>query len=239
MQGENLSFEKQIQYFEEGVSNDLPKIFEASSELLKYLSKSIFVVSIGNNDYINNYLQPSNYESSHIYTPHQFASLLVDELKRGLKKLYSLGARKFLVFNIGRIGCIPHMTNRVYMYPKIATPCVDDVNRLVLLFNSRLYYMMKELEHTLDGSTFIYGDSSNATQDSSKPGLAGPQTPCCKVDGSGLCLPYQIPCQNRKAYTFWDAVHPTEEVYDRLAADCFSGSVTCVPINVRQLANKR
>jgi GDSL-like Lipase/Acylhydrolase len=36
---------------------------------------------------------------------------------------------------------------------------------------------------------------------------------CCGVgrnNGQYTCLPYQIPCQNREQYLFWDAFHPTE-----------------------------
>ncbi|PIA61189.1 hypothetical protein AQUCO_00300606v1 [Aquilegia coerulea] len=229
--GENLSFNKQIKYFQDTITNDLLRIFKTPDEFLEYLSKSIFVVSIGNNDYINNYLQPANYKSSQMFTPRQFADLLIDELIRGLKKLYNMGGRKFLVFNIGRVGCIPSMVNSAK--PKPTTPCVEDVNKLVLLFNTRLPSTLKELEHTLVGSTFVHGDSYNATQDPS--GSTAILTPCCEVGDGGLCLPDQTPCQDRTAHIFWDAFHPTEVVYDRLASDCFSGFSSCVPINVEQL----
>ncbi|KAF5190010.1 GDSL esterase/lipase [Thalictrum thalictroides] len=233
--GENLSFNKQIKYFQDTITNDLLRIFKTPDEFLEYLSKSIFLISIGNNDYINNYLQPANYKSSQMFTPWRFADLLIDELIRGLKKLYNLGGRKFLVFNIGRIGCIPSIVKNAN--PKPTTTCVEDVNKLVLLFNTRLPSTLKELEQALVGSTFVHGDSYSATQDFSSSGSTATQTPCCEVGDGGMCLPDQTPCQDRTAFIFWDEFHPTEVVYNHLASDCFSGS-SCVPINVEQLAQK-
>lgn len=46
--------------------------------MTKYLAKSIAVLEFGSNDYINNYLLPSLYSSSYIYTPPAFANLLLN-----------------------------------------------------------------------------------------------------------------------------------------------------------------
>ncbi|KAF9607191.1 hypothetical protein IFM89_033398 [Coptis chinensis] len=147
-------------------------------------------------------------------------------------KLYTLGARKFLVFNIGKIGCVPTIVNSVT--PKLSTPCVDDVNDMVLLYNNNLPNILRELESALIGSTFVHGDAYNTKQVSSESG----QNPCCAVGVDGLCLPGQTPCQDRNAHQYWDGFHPTEVVNHQLASDCFNGSFSCVPINVLQLLQK-
>ncbi|KAF9607190.1 hypothetical protein IFM89_033397 [Coptis chinensis] len=231
-EGENLCFEKQIKYFQDTVTTDLLSIFKTPTEVLKYLSKSILVISIGSNDYINNYLKPAVYQSSQLYTPPQFADYLLNLLVQGLKKLYSLGGRKFLVFNIGQIGCVPMIANSVT--PELNTLCVEDVNDMVLLYDNRLRNILRKLESTLVGSTFVHGDAYNLKKLSSGSG----QNPCCAVGVDGLCLPDQTPCQDRDKYSFWDGFHPTEVVNRNLAKDCFNGSFSCVPLNVQQLAQK-
>ena len=80
-----LNLDDQIELFKMTVKQNLAKEYGSKKELSAYLSRSIFVFSIGNNDYLNNYLQPHQYNSSHRYTPQQFAQLLVDKLSQGLK----------------------------------------------------------------------------------------------------------------------------------------------------------
>ncbi|KAI3927196.1 hypothetical protein MKW92_013534 [Papaver armeniacum] len=238
--GDILSLEEQINYFLQTVKNDLPKSFSAQEEISSYLSKSIFVVSIGSNDYINNYLQPANYKSSRTYTPQDYGALLISSLKQHLTSLYNLGARKFLVFELGPIGCLPAIINAVN--PKPTTPCLESVNLLIKIFNSGIPSMIQELTSTLKGSTFVYGDIFDKSyQQNISPltyGFSEGNTPCCVVGGNGttLCLPNQMPCENRNNHLYWDAFHPVQRVNYEVANGCFRGSSTCFPINVGQLA---
>ncbi|GJV24387.1 hypothetical protein Tco_1377082 [Tanacetum coccineum] len=56
---------------------------------------------MGANDYINNYLMPENFPTSRIFTPDQYAAVLVNQFSLQLTTLYKLGARlKPLVDNI-------------------------------------------------------------------------------------------------------------------------------------------
>lgn len=50
-----------------------------------YLHKCIYLVNIGSNDYINNYLQPTYYTTSHIYTTVKYAKVLVRQYSKQLK----------------------------------------------------------------------------------------------------------------------------------------------------------
>lgn len=53
-----------------------------------YLSKCIYSIGLGSNDYLNNYFMPQFYTSSREYTPDQFADVLIgaytDQLKVSL-----------------------------------------------------------------------------------------------------------------------------------------------------------
>lgn len=42
-----------------------------------YLNKCLFTVNIGSNDYINNYFMPQYYPTKKLFTPEQYADLLI------------------------------------------------------------------------------------------------------------------------------------------------------------------
>lgn len=84
-QGKCLNLDDQIKLFQKTVEQQLATHFASKKELSEYLSKSIFMFSIGNNDYINNYLLTLVYDSSKRYTPQQFSQLLVGRLSEALK----------------------------------------------------------------------------------------------------------------------------------------------------------
>ncbi|KAF6169121.1 hypothetical protein GIB67_038618, partial [Kingdonia uniflora] len=149
--GKKLGFHEQINRFMSTVANDLPK-----SGVDQYLSKSIFVISVGSNDYINIYIQPGTYNSSSIYNPRQYAILLLSRLEQGLRRLYSIGARKFVVFELGPLGCLPAVVNSAN--PKPITPCVEAVNKLVIIFNTKLPGTILKLRIELKTSTFVRGN---------------------------------------------------------------------------------
>ncbi|PIA41217.1 hypothetical protein AQUCO_02300193v1 [Aquilegia coerulea] len=230
--GDNLSFEEQINYFQDPLLGQ--KIFKTPAERSKHMSNSIFHISIGSNDYIYNYLQQDKYNSSHIYSPQQFSTLLANGLKQGLMKLYGFGARKFVVFNIGRVGCIPAIANT----DNKRTPCAENVHSLILLYNTKLPSMLKYLQRILSGSTFVRGDAYIMNKTSSQAGFSAIQTPCCTVNTNGMCVPNSVPCPDRSKFIVLDSFHPTEVVNQASANDCFSGTYSCVPLNVKQLAQK-
>ncbi|KAJ4971017.1 hypothetical protein NE237_004116 [Protea cynaroides] len=237
--GTNLALEIQIELFQETVKNYLPKKFKTKNELLQYLSKSIFVVDIGSNDYLNNYLQPAHYTSSQLYSPVQFAGVLVKKIKESLQDIYNLGARKFLVFNIAPIGCTPALLS----VENITSGCVEDANQLVSLYNEGLTEMLQDLGTSLQGSTFVqaefYASSYDVIQNLYKYGFTS-RSPCCSVNAStAQCYPDVQPCQDRTTHIYWDAVHPSQQSNFLFATGCFLGSSQCTPLNILQLTQKQ
>ncbi|KAL2341057.1 hypothetical protein Fmac_008997 [Flemingia macrophylla] len=72
-----------------------------------YLSKGLYYMLIGNNDFINNYFLPQYYPSSRIYTLAQFVELLVHNYTQYIQVLHEAGARKYVIVGLGLIGCTP------------------------------------------------------------------------------------------------------------------------------------
>lgn len=70
-----------------------------------------------------------------------------------LQRLYRLGARKVVMFDIGPIGCIPNNTNT----QPVKGQCSQEINNFVLEFNNRFTPLVQHLNSTLRGSHFIPG----------------------------------------------------------------------------------
>ena len=65
-----------------------------------------------------------------------------------------MGARKFVVFDIEAIGCLPMYVNQL---KPLKSKCVDELNTIVLKFNKKLRLKIQELDYKLPGSMFVVG----------------------------------------------------------------------------------
>ncbi|KAH6774629.1 hypothetical protein C2S52_002378 [Perilla frutescens var. hirtella] len=240
--GKCLNFPEQIDLFEKIVKEELPKSYKNIGELSNYLSKSIFVISIGSNDYINNYIDTRLYDTSNRYTPQSFATLLITNLSLQLQRLYGLGARKVITFEIGPIGCIPSITRQF----KHNGACVEEINQLAILFNNQLAPMLQNLTSTLQNSSFILGHGYwlgyDAAITPSKYGLIDSSNPCCVtwLNGTSSCIPGLggLACDNPQKHYFFDGYHLTETLYKTIATLCFNASSLCIPKNIMQLVSQ-
>ncbi|KAF3457860.1 hypothetical protein FNV43_RR02520 [Rhamnella rubrinervis] len=228
-----MSLDKQIMLFKETVDNYLPQHFKNAEEVSHYLSNSILAILIGNNDYLGNYLRPDYNSVTNGYSRDEFANLLVSVLERQLKDLYSLGARKILMFDIAPLGCTPFLVSRV----KPDGLCVDVVNSMVTQFNGKLYFKLIDLASSLKGMTFYIAQTYRLVYDivenPDRFGLKNSKDSCCLVqqDGRG-CIPDENPCSERDLYVFWDQIHLTEAAYKIIPSKCFNDSTICMRIAV-------
>ncbi|KAL6189051.1 hypothetical protein ACLB2K_040441 [Fragaria x ananassa] len=238
-QGMRISLNKQLINHQIIVKRLVALRGNNGSLVADYLNKCIYSVGMGSNDYINNYFMPKLYQTSRLYTPEQYADVLVQEYSQQLRTLYNSGARKIVIFGVGTIGSTPF---EVAMCGSNGTLCVDNINNAVQLFNARLKLLVTDLNTNLTNAKFIYIDYygiglSGAL--SSPPGSINYTAPCCEVDSTtGLCTALKTPCQNRTQYAFWDAIHPTEISNVFIAARAYnSTSQTDVfPYDISHLA---
>ncbi|KAM0010377.1 putative triacylglycerol lipase [Helianthus debilis subsp. tardiflorus] len=171
----------------------------------EYLKKCIYTVNMGSNDYINNYLMPEEYIAGRIYTPDQFAELLIRKYSRQLRRLYNLGARKIAAFGLGFLGCTP---SEIARFGTNGEPCVESINNATMLFNVKLKPLIDDLNNDLPQGrfTFINVTSISTPED----GIVLPNVPCCQLRSDGQCVPNSIPCPNRNLFIWYDGYHPTE-----------------------------
>ncbi|XP_006356122.2 GDSL esterase/lipase At1g29670-like [Solanum tuberosum] len=175
------------------------------------LNKCLYTVDMGNNDYLNNYLDPTFYPSSRLYTPDRFATILVQQFEGQLRRLHRYGARKVAVSNIGLLGCLPEETRT---YGRNASGCVDFINNYVQLFNQKLKVSIDNLNTNLPNARFIISNQTSISTGGPPIGFTVFDSPCCIISNTtakGQCSNNgQTPCSNRNQYVFFDNFHPTE-----------------------------
>ncbi|CAO2161923.1 unnamed protein product [Urochloa humidicola] len=125
--------------------------------------------------------------------------------------------------------------------------CNETINSVVAMYNRGLLAMVKRYNGggQMRGARFVYLDTVASGKDlaanAAAHGFTVLDRGCCGVgrnNGQITCLPLQRPCDDRAAYMFWDAFHPTEAANRVYAAKAYGSNNTAevYPINVRQLA---
>ncbi|XP_076955211.1 GDSL esterase/lipase At1g29670-like [Bidens hawaiensis] len=170
----------------------------------EYLSKCIYLVNMGSNDYINNYLKPKLYTTSHMYTTHQYAKILIRQYSHQLKSLYDLGGRKIVVFGLGLIGCAPE---EISTFGTDGKPCVQSINDAIRLFNRKLKPIVDRLNvyHPDAKFTFI-----NLTGMALQQGMVLTNVPSCILRSDGQCAQTTLISPFRTMSMYYDGYHPTE-----------------------------
>ncbi|XP_009598192.1 GDSL esterase/lipase At1g29670 [Nicotiana tabacum] len=209
--GDRISLNRQLRNHKVTISHMSTLLGNNKTLTKEYLSKCIYIVGMGNNDYINNYLLPQFYPSSHLYKPEKYATILVQQYEKQLKTLYRYGARKVAVFGLGGIGCIPAELD---LYGTKDSGCVDSINKAVQYFDDKLIPMINDLNSNLPNTKFIYVNSTSiGIGDPSSIGITNLLDPCCEMSSTianGQCKYGGGACSDRASHYFWDGFHPTE-----------------------------
>ncbi|KAL5541992.1 hypothetical protein UlMin_009702 [Ulmus minor] len=211
-------------------------------EALKLLGRALFSVTIGSNDFINNYLTPVvSAAEQKLISPEQFVGDMISRFRLQLTRLYNLGARKIVVANVGPIGCIPYQRD---INPTAGDNCVEFPNELAQSFNTQLKSLVTELSQSLEGSKFVYADVYRVVEDIIQNymsfGFESASSSCCHVAGKfgGLipCGPPSKVCVDRSKFVFWDPYHPSDAANVIIAKRLLDGDSSVVsPVNVRQI----
>uniref|UniRef100_A0A7N0R9G5 GDSL esterase/lipase n=1 Tax=Kalanchoe fedtschenkoi TaxID=63787 RepID=A0A7N0R9G5_KALFE len=157
-----LSMDIQIDYFNI-TRKQIDKLLGPSKAREYIMKKSIFSVTVGANDFLNNYLLPVLSIGARIsQTPDQFIDDVITHLRGQLTRLYQLDARKFVIGNVGPIGCIPYQKT---INQLDENQCVDLANELAIQYNGRLKDLLTELNENLPGATFVHANVFDLVSD--------------------------------------------------------------------------
>ncbi|KAK3440213.1 hypothetical protein EUGRSUZ_B00513 [Eucalyptus grandis] len=213
---QRFSLYKQIELFQGTKELIREKIGDNETE--KFFQQSLYVVALGSNDFINNYLMPV-YSDSYTYNDDSFVTYLTETLRAQLTLLHSLGVRQLMAFGLGPMGCIP--LQRVL---STSGGCQDRTNKLALSFNQATSKMLEDVSSKLPNASFRFGDAYDVVNDlisnPVKHGFNNSDSPCCswgKIRPALTCIPLSKLCKDRSKYVFWDEYHPTESANELIA----------------------
>ncbi|XP_052203265.1 GDSL esterase/lipase At5g45670-like [Diospyros lotus] len=239
--GGRTSMSGQVNNYKNTVSQ-VVDILGNEDSAANYLSKCVYSVGLGSNDYLNNYFMPNYYSTSRQFSPEQYADVLIQQYAEQIKALYNFGARKMALIGVGQIGCSP---NALAQNSPDGSSCIPRINYANRLFNDRLKSLVDNLNTNFGDAKFIYINAYGIFQDLiNNPrsfGFSVVNAGCCGVgrnNGQITCLPLQTPCQNRNEYLFWDAFHPGEAaniIVGRRSYNAESPS-DAYPFDIRHLA---
>ncbi|CAN4079607.1 unnamed protein product [Withania somnifera] len=236
-----LSMDIQIDYFNI-TRTEIDKLLGKSKARDYVMKKSIFSITVGSNDFLNNYLLPVLSIGTRVTeSPDAFIDDLLNHLRAQLTRLYNLDARKFIIGNVGPIGCIPYQKTINQLKEN---ECVELANKLALQYNARLKDMLAQLNKELDGATFIHANVYDLVMELitnyDKYGFVTATKACCGNGGqfAGIipCGPTSSMCSDRDKHVFWDPYHPSEAANLIIAKQLLEGDTKYIsPMNLRQL----
>ncbi|CAK9196905.1 unnamed protein product [Sphagnum troendelagicum] len=206
------------------------------------IKNSVFSITMGANDYLNNYLVVAS-PTPHLYNPQNFQNLLISTFKQQLLMLIESGARKFVISNVGALGCTPY---RMTTNKTIGGTCVQSDNTLVSGFNTALKSLIDQLNRQFPRAKFILANAFDVLlslrNNPATNGFSTVDQACCGVPigpyhGLTPCFPGVAYCANRGQHLFWDPYHPTDAANVIIANRFFTGPPADIyPINIKALA---
>ncbi|XP_031264064.1 GDSL esterase/lipase At1g74460-like [Pistacia vera] len=213
---QRLSLYRQIELFQG--TQELIKSKIGNQEAEKFFQEARYVVALGSNDFINNYLT-GVYSDSWNYNDKSFLDYLMETLEAQLKILHKLGARQLMVFGLGPMGCIP--LQRVL---STDGSCQQRTNKLAISFNQAGSKLLDNLSTQLAKASFKFGDAYEVVNDvitnPQKYGFNNSDSPCCsfgRIRPALTCLPASSLCKDRSKYVFWDEYHPSDSANELIA----------------------
>uniref|UniRef100_A0A2N9FE35 SGNH hydrolase-type esterase domain-containing protein n=1 Tax=Fagus sylvatica TaxID=28930 RepID=A0A2N9FE35_FAGSY len=240
--GQHISLLEQIQQFTDTYQQFILSMGEQGAANL--ISKSVFYLSIGINDYIHYYLRNvSNVQN--LYLPWSFSQFLASTIWQEIKNLYDLNVRKVVVMGLAPIGCAPHY---MWEYRSENGECIESINDMVREFNFVMRYMIEELGEELPDSNIIFCDVFESSMDIIKNhesyGFNDTTNACCGLGeyrGWILCLSPEMACSNASNHIWWDQFHPTDAVNAILADNVWNGRHTkmCYPMHLEDMVGRK
>ncbi|KAK1358555.1 GDSL esterase/lipase 1-like [Heracleum sosnowskyi] len=213
---------------------------EEASDLL---SQSVYMISIGGNDY----LSATRGDSQQSYTQEQYRSMIIGNLTSVIKAIYKTGGRKFSFITLPPLGCWPSIkaqnaANKTYS----GDFCNKDLAALVQEHSKEVSEKLQKLEKALEGFKYSVFDLQTTFNDRmmnpSKYGFKNGDSACCgsgpyrgvySCGGMRGIRDYEL-CENASEYLFFDSNHPSEVAYQQLAKLMWEGNSSITgPYNLK------
>ncbi|KAH1196246.1 GDSL esterase/lipase 2 [Glycine max] len=224
-----IDLKTQLSYFKK-VSKVLRQDL-GDAETTTLLAKAVYLISIGGNDYEISLSE----NSSSTHTTEKYIDMVVGNLTTVIKGIHKTGGRKFGVFNLPAVGCVPFVKALVN---GSKGSCVEEASALAKLHNSVLSVELEKLKKQLKGFKYSYVNYFNLTFDvinnPSKYGFKEGSVACCgsgpykgyySCGGKRAVKDYDL-CENPSEYVLFDSLHPTEMAHQIVSQLIWSGNQT-------------
>ncbi|KAM0026738.1 putative triacylglycerol lipase [Helianthus debilis subsp. tardiflorus] len=193
----------------------------------RLVNQALVLITLGGNDYVNNYFFAPVTARRLQYTIPQFTKYIISEYRKILMNLYNLGARRVLVTGSGPLGCVPSQLALAAANGE----CANEPQQAAALYNPQLVQMIQSLNQELGSDYFVAVNAMLMQNDFiSNPqafGFITSKVACCgqgPYNGVGVCNPTSNLCDDREIYVFWDPFHPTERANKIIVETIYSGS---------------
>nr|XP_043620423.1 GDSL esterase/lipase At2g42990 [Erigeron canadensis] len=205
---------KEVEYYKEYQKKLRSYLGEQKANTV--LSEAVYLISMGTNDFLENYYTLSDRRSQ--YNINQYQDFLGNIAGSLIKELYSLGARKISLGGLPPMGCLPLERTTSFIAGNGDT-CNEDYNKVALSFNGKLGGLVKRLNGELSGSKIVFSNPyaifQNIVRKPSAYGFETAAVACCSTglfEMGYMCDQYNpFTCSDANKYVFWDSFHPSEK----------------------------
>ncbi|KAL5211982.1 hypothetical protein ABZP36_022829 [Zizania latifolia] len=209
---------KELDYFKEYAAK--LRSFQGADAAEETLSAALYLVSMGTNDFLENYYAVPRGHAAEYGTPEAYGGYLLGVAESFVRALHALGARKVDLNGLPPMGCLP-------LERGAGGACTEEYNAVAERFNAGLQDVIARLNGELGGGARIvygdvYGPVAAVLQDPAAYGIDNVKAGCCGVTGlfeMGYMCGARSPltCTDASKFAFWDAIHPTERLHRAIA----------------------
>lgn len=140
---------KEVEYYKEYQKKLRAHLGEEKAN--EILSDALYLVSIGTNDFLENYYALTE-RRSEFPLVQQYEDFLLGLAKNFFTEIYGLGARKVSLTGLPPMGCLP--LERAMNILEFHN-CVEEYNNLALEFNGKLGWLVSKLNKDLPGFQMV------------------------------------------------------------------------------------
>ncbi|KAG7984870.1 hypothetical protein I3843_04G181800 [Carya illinoinensis] len=205
---------KELEYYKEYQKKLRAYLGETQAD--QRISEALHMMSLGTNDFLENYYSFSGGRRSSQFTITQYEDFLIGIAGNFIRSLYGLGARKISLGGLPPMGCLPleRATNVMG-----GNDCSDRYNTVALEFNDKLKQLTMELNKELSGIKLVFSNPyyifMNIIKSPSSFGFEVASVACCATGmfemGYACNRNNLFTCSDADKFVFWDAFHPTQK----------------------------
>ncbi|KAL8143970.1 hypothetical protein V2J09_017002 [Rumex salicifolius] len=214
---EVLTITKQLEYMRH-YKLHLGAALGGMSKAEAYVRKATFILSLGSNDLLQNYfVEPTRPKQ---FTLPAYQNLLVSSLRTYIQEMHKLGARRVVVVGVPNLGCMPIARTLAGS----DTECAESYNKAASSLNSKIEKTLLSLQITPGIKTVfidVYKTIERAINNPKDYGFTETSKGCCGTgtyEYGDTCKGLTT-CEEPKKYIFWDAVHPSQRMYEILSQE--------------------